>query len=282
MNFLIPIAFAETQNSGILQGLDQIVPGGFANIFTFGLQIGLAIAFCTIIYSGVLFITAGDNPSKQKEAKAWIIAAVEGLLILASAYILLSVLNPKLTNVKDIEIEFIRYEEQQPLPTGGVIPMSAIPDADKGYFINKPLSSYAVSSAFGMRKLSDDAACRMHTGIDFAPTISKNDPVYATANGTVIHASVAGGYGNLIQIQDDKGYIYYFAHLSQMDYSVGTKVTAGQKIGNVGNTGYSFGEHLHYEIRNKDNAVLNINSAMGVGYPVGNSENYCYNLGNRY
>ena len=283
INF-IPIAFAETKESGILKGLDTIIPGGFSEIFIFGLQTGLAIAFCTIIYSGFLFIIAGDNPSKQKEAKEWIIAAIEGLLLLAGAYVLLNVINPNLATVKDVEIPSLEYKNM--VASEGNHPyiadatnMSSIPDADKGFFTNSPFkTSYSITSSVGKRwwwtkDLSHTNECKLHSGIDFSPIGDKNPPLYATANGTVSY-SAGTGYGNLVIITDDKGYKYYFAHLKQAYITSGT-VKVGDVVGIVGTTGNSTGEHLHYEIRTPGNEVIDINTAFGASYPIGSWASCC-------
>lgn len=98
---------AMAADSGILEGFDKIIPGGFAGFLGFSLQIGLALAFGVFIYAGILFITAGDNSSKVSNAKEWIKSAVVGVIIIASGYILLNTINPKLTDVKDVQIDMI-------------------------------------------------------------------------------------------------------------------------------------------------------------------------------
>jgi murein DD-endopeptidase MepM/ murein hydrolase activator NlpD len=214
---------------------------------------------------------AGDNSSKQKEAKEWIWAAVKGLAVIAFGYILISFINPQILTVEEIDIEFVRLEEAQPAPAG-ITTVDRVPESEREFFTNKPIPGARVSSAFGLRKLSDDVRCRLHSGIDF--NASQGTPVYATADGRVIKAGVQGGYGNLVQIRDDKGYVYYFAHLSAFSVSAGDQVSVGDPIGRVGSTGHSFGAHLHYEIR-KNNIALDINSALGARYPTGNGEVYC-------
>ena len=88
-----------------------------------------------------------------------------------------------------------------------------------------------------------------HIGIDFAaPT---GTPVVAVADGEIVHASVMGGYGNLIIVDHGEGHHTYYAHLSAYasDIKPGTLVRRGEEIGYVGSTGFSTGPHLHYEIR---------------------------------
>ena len=101
--------------------------------------------------------------------------------------------------------------------------------------------SYRSTSGFGPRW------GRMHEGHDWAG--STGTPIHATADGVVVHAGRQGGYGNLIKIKHDFGYETRYAHLSRIRVSVGERVSRGDRIGDMGNTGRSTGTHLHYEIR---------------------------------
>jgi murein DD-endopeptidase MepM/ murein hydrolase activator NlpD len=92
-----------------------------------------------------------------------------------------------------------------------------------------------------------------HTGLDFdAPYGSR---VRAVMAGTVIKATRAGAYGNLIVIRNREGIDFWYAHLSAMYVRVGKKIQSGQIIGAVGDSGNSTGAHLHLEIRKYDNPV---------------------------
>lgn len=88
-----------------------------------------------------------------------------------------------------------------------------------------------------------------HEGIDMPADIG--DPVYATGNG-VVKATDIGfrrrGYGRQILIDHGFGYQTRYAHLSQIDVEPGQRVSRGEQIGRVGNTGGSTGPHLHYEV----------------------------------
>lgn len=109
-----------------------------------------------------------------------------------------------------------------------------------------------------------------HRALDFRA--AEGTPVYAAESGTVTIARRWSGkvttgdtnsYGNLVRIQHDNyngGTLEtLYAHLSSFSVSVGDKVTEGQFIGYSGNTGNSFGAHLHFEVRYKGNRTNPLN-----------------------
>ena len=105
----------EPRVGGIITAIDTMIPGGIANLFNIGLGIGAILAFGTLIYAGILYSIAGDNASKQKEAKAWIIAAVKGLALLAFGVVLINIVNPGLRTIEEVEIRDLSPIEIQPL-----------------------------------------------------------------------------------------------------------------------------------------------------------------------
>jgi murein DD-endopeptidase MepM/ murein hydrolase activator NlpD len=108
-------------------------------------------------------------------------------------------------------------------------------------------SAHRFTSGFGRRW------GRMHYGSDFAAP--HGTLIYATADGVITKAGWATGYGRLIKIKHDFGIETRYAHLSKIRVKVGQKVSRGDRIGDMGNTGRSTGTHLHYEIRVNGNAV---------------------------
>ncbi|MFH2038880.1 MAG: M23 family metallopeptidase [Chloroflexota bacterium] len=88
-----------------------------------------------------------------------------------------------------------------------------------------------------------------HLGIDLAA--GEGAPVYAADSGVVTKAigGYNGGYGNVIMIDHGNGYFTLYAHLSQINVYQCQGVYAGNMIGLAGNTGNSFGAHLHFEVR---------------------------------
>jgi murein DD-endopeptidase MepM/ murein hydrolase activator NlpD len=86
----------------------------------------------------------------------------------------------------------------------------------------------------------------LHSGLDISNRTGT--PIYATASGVVSFAGVSSGLGKTIEIDHGYGFITRFGHLSKFTARVGQKVARGEKIGEMGNTGYSTGTHLHYEV----------------------------------
>jgi murein DD-endopeptidase MepM/ murein hydrolase activator NlpD len=104
-----------------------------------------------------------------------------------------------------------------------------------------------VTSPFGYRW------GRLHAGIDIG--VPYGTPIHAAASGTVVLAGWTGGYGNYTCIDHGGGLATCYAHQSAYAVSTGAHVSQGQVIGYVGNTGHSFGAHLHFEVRINGNPV---------------------------
>jgi murein DD-endopeptidase MepM/ murein hydrolase activator NlpD len=104
-----------------------------------------------------------------------------------------------------------------------------------------------LSSAFSrMRNHPILHEARAHEGIDVSAPYGA--PIEAPANGTVIQTGWEAGYGNMVVIDHGYGIVTKFAHASRILVRVGDKVTRGELIAQVGNTGLSTGPHLHYEV----------------------------------
>jgi murein DD-endopeptidase MepM/ murein hydrolase activator NlpD len=110
-----------------------------------------------------------------------------------------------------------------------------------------------VASGFGWpaadHTLSGNPYGPGHLGIDI--TAPEGSNVYAAGSGVVTMAQDGYnyGYGKVIQIDHGNGYVTVYAHLSQINVGVCQSVAQGSLIGLSGNTGNSFGAHLHFEIR---------------------------------
>jgi len=96
---------------------------------------------------------------------------------------------------------------------------------------------------------------RTHTGIDYKAKVGTS--IYSVITGNVIFAGEQAGYGNLIIIEDENGYRYLFAHLSEIFVEIGQTVVKKEIIGLSGKTGHVTGPHLHFEIQDKNQNALN-------------------------
>ena len=103
------------------------------------------------------------------------------------------------------------------------------------------------TSGFGYRRDPKTGGRRLHKGADFAGRTGTD--IYATADGVVTHAGWQSGYGRLVTIQHAFGIETKYAHNSKLRVKVGQRVSRGDHIADMGNTGRSTGTHLHYEVR---------------------------------
>ncbi|WP_172183051.1 M23 family metallopeptidase [Bradyrhizobium aeschynomenes] len=109
------------------------------------------------------------------------------------------------------------------------------------------------TSGFGVRSDPFLGRPAMHTGLDFRA--ATGDPVRVTANGKVVNAGWAGGYGRMVEVDHGNGLSTRYGHLSEINVKIGQQVKIGDIIGEVGSTGRSTGPHLHYETRIDGEAV---------------------------
>lgn len=103
-----------------------------------------------------------------------------------------------------------------------------------------------VSSDYGWRNLNGDV--EFHSGIDVAA--DEGDPIYASADGIVLYAGPAQGFGHWIVIRHQQGLLTIYGHMYRSGVKVkpGQTVKKGQLIGRVGADGQSYGPHLHFAV----------------------------------
>ncbi|MBB6566817.1 M23 family metallopeptidase [Kribbella sandramycini] len=106
------------------------------------------------------------------------------------------------------------------------------------------LSGYHITATFGQ---GGDRWARNHTGLDFAAPGGTR--IGTVMRGVVIFADWAGSYGRQVQVRHADGTVTWYNHMSQFAVSVGDVLMAGDKVGEVGSTGNSTGNHLHFEVR---------------------------------
>ena len=162
--------------------------------------------------------------------------------------------------IEEAEAERIKQEQQlaaqqaaqqQPSSGGGgsYTPPSTTPVVSgSGQFTN-PCPGAVISSTFGYRDF--DGA--FHKGLDLAA--GEGTPTYAAADGTVVIAGWSDSAGNWVVINHGNGLTTKYMHHSALCVTAGQTVVKGQQIGYVGNTGNSFGAHLHFQVESGGVAV---------------------------
>lgn len=155
----------------------------------------------------------------------------------------LDVLTKKLyvqSNSFDEIVELAKNKEKMLMSTPMIMPI-ATQDLNR------------VGSGFGVRIDPFTKVRKFHKGQDF--TAATGTEVHVTGNGRIEKASYSATYGNVIIVDHGYNYKSLYAHLSGFNVKRGQRVTRGQIIGFVGNTGRSKGAHLHYEVMYKGRQV---------------------------
>ncbi|HVR43468.1 MAG TPA: peptidoglycan DD-metalloendopeptidase family protein [Thermoanaerobaculia bacterium] len=104
-----------------------------------------------------------------------------------------------------------------------------------------------LTDGFGGRRDPFTGERASHSAVDISSDIGQ--PVRAPADGIVVKAEWASGYGNVIYISHGNGYSTRYGHLSKFNARPGQRVQRGDVVAYVGTTGRSTGPHLHYEVR---------------------------------
>ncbi len=155
--------------------------------------------------------------------------------------------------VSDIE-EMIGLEPKEGLEAGNRLDIAEVDAQERLLMLRSipsghPIDYKGITSAFGWRTNPIREQKQFHTGLDLRA--SMNTPVYATADGLVevSRKNSKIGYGKLLVLNHVLGFKSLYAHLNKIVVNPGEFVKKGQLIGYSGNTGYSSGPHLHYEVR---------------------------------
>ena len=161
---------------------------------------------------------------------------------------------------------------------------------------NDPNQSYSPIENFSSTRVTQRFGSG-HTGTDIGHSGSnETEPIYATESGTVTwvqtgygnlmgQAGVEGtnaSYGNLVQVTFEDGSYAIMAHLSDVAVQEGDQVVAGQQIGNMGNSGWSSGAHLHFELHAADGSLLDSTAYLegeSMNSPIGGTRGSGYSSG---
>ncbi|WP_296352624.1 M23 family metallopeptidase [Ramlibacter sp.] len=114
-------------------------------------------------------------------------------------------------------------------------------------FLASPVEVSRITSTFSMRFHPVLHTWKAHLGVDYGAP--EGAAVRTIGDGMVMSVGEQNGYGNVIVVDHGKGETTLYAHLSRFDVQAGQKVSRGQRIGAVGQTGWATGPHLHFEFR---------------------------------
>ena len=120
----------------------------------------------------------------------------------------------------------------------------------KKAFLRAPLDFAYISSHFNPNRMHPILhKIKAHNGVDYAAV--RNTPIMASGDGVIKFIGTKSGYGRTIQIKHGGGISTLYAHLESFDkkIKVGSKVSQGETIGYVGDSGAATGTHLHYEFK---------------------------------
>ncbi|MGA7688752.1 MAG: M23 family metallopeptidase [Jiangellales bacterium] len=146
-------------------------------------------------------------------------------------------------------------EAAHELATGYESLAAEVHDAFRAQGLVAPATG-GVTSDYGNRVHPVTGEHKLHTGTDFAAT---DGNYYAAMDGTVSYAAYDSAYGYMVKI--DHGEIdghhveTWYAHQPELQVSLGQEVSAGDKLGDIGSTGYSTGPHAHFELRVDGNPI---------------------------
>ena len=112
-----------------------------------------------------------------------------------------------------------------------------------------PISEGVYTSNFGLRVDPFTGQSAMHEGVDFMA--EAGTAIHASTGGVVVYSDTHPQYGNMIEVDHGNDIVTRYAHASKLLVKVGQVVRRGDKIAEVGSTGRSTGNHLHFEVRYK-------------------------------
>ncbi|HZW25039.1 MAG TPA: M23 family metallopeptidase [Gallionella sp.] len=127
-----------------------------------------------------------------------------------------------------------------------------------------PITEGFYSSNFGWRIDPFTGGSAMHEGVDYM--VPQGTAIRASAGGVVAYSDYHPQYGNMVEIDHGNDIVTRYAHASRLVAKVGQVVRRGEKIAEVGSTGRSTGNHLHFEVRYKgiaQNPVRFLQEAAG-------------------
>lgn len=167
----------------------------------------------------------------------------------------------------------IRYDDLEGWVYGGFLSTEGYTmssdSLDKPFILPLDPSQYRRTSKYGPRKHPVTKSPSFHSGVDLAA--AAGTPIYAAGDGIIEMQSNNTGYGVLTVIRHENGLVTYYAHQRKRHKQIGDRVAAGDLIGEVGTTGNSTGNHLHFEVRSNYNDT-HFNPDLFVPFPEAQAE----------
>lgn len=124
------------------------------------------------------------------------------------------------------------------------LPETLSEEINEGKYMIYPVVNFRPSDKYGYRTIGGTGS--FHYGFDMAANYGTS--IYAAASGKVIFSDYNGSFGYCVKIEHSDGTVTLYAHCSKLLVKVGDEVTQGEVIAQVGNTGYSLGNHCHFEV----------------------------------
>ena len=157
-------------------------------------------------------------------------------------------IDKKISNLNENNIKSNNFIENQKLSLdkSNLVNRTLNLSKIKNYKILWPVESENVTSQFGDRYHPVLKQMKFHRGIDIGA--KKGETVKASFNGIVTFAGEKGEYGYMVELERDDGLKVRYAHLDKIEVVTNQLVSEGEKIGEVGSTGMTTGDHLHFEI----------------------------------
>ena len=150
-----------------------------------------------------------------------------------------------LLDVNDLSSDNLKVGQKLFIP-GARLDSNTLLKAMGEIFVYPISSGWRLSSNFGPRKDPFTGIASNHTGIDMAAP--KGTPIKASKTGTVSYTGFSSVYGNYVIVNHTDGYQTLYAHMSKILVKKGQRIAQGERLGLVGSTGYSTGNHLHFTV----------------------------------
>lgn len=214
---------------------------------------GISLKFGLRNISTLIGINEIDNVRQLRSGQKLTIPSIDGLSYTVKANDTIAGLSVRyditvedILDVNDLASTQL-LEGQKLFIPGAKLDETTLKKAMGELFIYPLSGNWRLSSKFGPRKDPFTGVPSTHTGIDLA--ISQGTPIKASMSGKIIAVGFTNVYGNYVIIDHENGYQTLYAHMYKpCPLKKGQRVNQGTQIGQVGNTGYSTGPHLHFTV----------------------------------